>query len=306
MILPDLILPSRVNLYCTESGIDSLLHCHDKKHFKNYPYEVAYQYNSRGFRDQEWPAGYAALKSAIWCVGDSFTVGLGSPVEHTWPYAVADRLDAKTINVAMDGASNNWIARRAVDIVNAVGPVKMIIMWSYFHRREINNTFANDERRRVNFILESLEHETADYENFINCVNAVNRVLPDCIHFIIPSAAANISPDRTYETIQAKWNLIKGPDWPESAPASIDAYLQLPKFVKDEIVNIHHFDSYLKQLLNSIQAALPLHNHLKSTVKYYAGEVPMLDRARDGHHFDQLTSLWVADAVERLCPEWIR
>ena len=55
MILPDFILPSRQNQVWDESGLDSYAACLDKKHFKSYPHKVEYRYNSRGFRDTEWP-----------------------------------------------------------------------------------------------------------------------------------------------------------------------------------------------------------------------------------------------------------
>ena len=55
MILPDFLLPSRVNKRWEFSGIDSIEQCLDKNHFKNYPHPITYSYNSRGFRDNEWP-----------------------------------------------------------------------------------------------------------------------------------------------------------------------------------------------------------------------------------------------------------
>ena len=73
MILPDLILTSRQNQVWAESGIDSLKNCVNKQHFKSYPHPVEYQYNSRGFRDDTWPSN---LEESIWCIGDSFTVGI--------------------------------------------------------------------------------------------------------------------------------------------------------------------------------------------------------------------------------------
>lgn len=305
-MLPDLILPSRVNLYCTESGIDSLLRCYNKKHFKNYPYQVEYQYNSRGFRDQEWPENFDQLQDAVWCIGDSFTVGVGSPIENTWPRVVAKTLNARIINVSMDGSSNEWIARRTVDIFNAIKPNRIIVMWSYFHRRESENQSLNDEQRRIEYGIDSLKYETADHENFVKCVNKVNYHAPECVHFIIPSAAANISPARIYDTIQEKWQLLRGPDWPADPPETPDEYWQLPSWVLEEIETVHRCDGYLKELLADMQASQPLHNYLQSSLKYYGGVVPELDKARDSHHFDLLTSQWVAATVECLRPDWIR
>ena len=68
MILPNFILHSRVNLQQDYSGIDRIDKCLDKKHFKNYPHTIKYVYNSRGFRDTEWPDSIKELQNAIWCV----------------------------------------------------------------------------------------------------------------------------------------------------------------------------------------------------------------------------------------------
>jgi len=133
MTLPDLVLPSRANRRWTHTGMDSPEHCRDPEHFRSYPHTVEYHYNSRGFRDDEWPE---ELDQAIWCVGDSFTVGVGSPRSHTWPWILQQRTGRRCINVSMDGASNNWIARQAVQILEQVAPETMIIHWSYLHRRE--------------------------------------------------------------------------------------------------------------------------------------------------------------------------
>jgi hypothetical protein len=129
--------------------LDHINECLDKDHFLSYPHKITYCYNSRGFRDQEWPVSESELKNAIWCVGDSFTVGLGSPLLHTWPSRLAELSNRRTINVSMDGASNEWIARTAQSIVNSICPMHMVIMWSYTHRRELNDVTLNVENRRL-------------------------------------------------------------------------------------------------------------------------------------------------------------
>ena len=106
MILPDFVIPNRANRTLLETGIDSLEQCNNKKWFINYPYSVTYHYNSRGFRDTEWPED---LNLAIWCFGDSFTVGLGNPTEHTWPYILEKETGIRCINISLDGASNDWM-----------------------------------------------------------------------------------------------------------------------------------------------------------------------------------------------------
>ena len=127
MILPDLSIPSKANQYRQFSGLDSPELCLDDAHFENYPYNVNYRYNSRGFRDSEWPDN---LTDAVWCIGDSFTVGIGSSIDHTWPVVLSKTVGRRIINVSMDGASNNWIARKASQILAAVASSTFVLHWS--------------------------------------------------------------------------------------------------------------------------------------------------------------------------------
>jgi hypothetical protein len=125
--------------------MDSPEECLNKTHFEQYPHTVTYQYNSRGFRDQEWPHSVEELKTAIWCVGDSFTLGLGSPLEHTWPWLLQQQTGLRTINISLDGASNNWIARKTTDILQKINPQHVVIHWSYLPRRELSLSEAFDK-----------------------------------------------------------------------------------------------------------------------------------------------------------------
>jgi hypothetical protein len=129
MLLAELILTNRIGQCWDFTGLDQFEQCRDKEHFKSYPYLIQYKYNSRGFRDQEWPISIEELKNAIWCIGDSFTVGLGSPLEHTWPYQLSNITQQRVINVSMDGASNEWIARMVQHIVHDIEPKNIVIMW---------------------------------------------------------------------------------------------------------------------------------------------------------------------------------
>ena len=115
------------------STLDTPEYCRDPEHYKNYAYPVQYNYNSRGFRDAEWPED---LTSAVWCVGDSFTSGVGVPLQHTWPAVLQSLINQRCINVSMDGASNNWIARQAAEIIKKAQPDTIVVQWSFLHRRE--------------------------------------------------------------------------------------------------------------------------------------------------------------------------
>jgi hypothetical protein len=273
VILPDFILPSRVNQCWEYSGMDSIEHCLDKNHFKNYPYHVEYQYNSRGFRDQEWPESIEELKKAIWCVGDSFTVGLGSPVEHTWPRLLQKQTGRRVINVSMDGASNNWIARRTALIQKEINPTNIVIMWSYVHRREHKDCNLDDENRRI-YTIESTNLE--DIANFKDCVEIVKH------NNVIQLAIPNYLPTSNF---QNTWNTVRGPGWPLLAPTTVNQLVSLPDFVQNELKE--HFKLWPK-----IQQFVEL-SGVVSSLNSNIIDVNRLDLARDGHHFDVVTAQWV-------------
>lgn len=108
----------------------------DTKLNTNYSYQIDYSFNSRGFRDHEWPQ--RGLQDAIWCVGDSATLGIGSPYSHSWPVQLEKKSQKRTMKIAMAGASNDWIARQAENILQNIQPKTLVIHWSYLHRNEFS------------------------------------------------------------------------------------------------------------------------------------------------------------------------
>ena len=191
MILPDLFLPYRANCSMLYNGIDSVDKCLDKEHFNKYPYDINYKFNPRGFRDDTWPAMIEDLRKATWCIGDSFTVGVGQPFDHIWPQVLQQKYKKRTISVAMDGASNDWISRRALKIVNEITPKNIVIMWSYFHRRESSNIEMDDERRRLHYVS-SYED---DIQHFLNCLEPLQHINNvNIIHSLVPRASCDDTP----------------------------------------------------------------------------------------------------------------
>lgn len=269
MILPNLKLPSRINQCWEFSGIDHLDACLDKKHFESYPHAVTYCYNSRGFRDHEWPDSESELKNAIWCIGDSFTVGLGSPQEHTWTFCLGKITRHRVINVSMDGASNEWIARTAEKIIQAVNPAHLAIMWSYTHRRENNNAALDDEQRRWGSLRSASVDD--DWQNFLQCKSRIDSIAGNNVQFSIPDFHNLID-------VTTSWNAIQGHDWPP-APRDLDELNSVPSYILTEIDELHNCLAELQQAL------------IASTMTI---NVKRKDLARDGHHFDLITAEWVA------------
>ena len=279
MILPDFILPSRVNQVWDNSGIDSLDRCGDKQHFKKYTDKVFYHYNSRGFRDTEWPDD---LSSAVWCFGDSFTVGLGTPFEYIWAQQLGQALNCRTINVSMDGASNQWIARKVHKVIEEIAPKVIVIQWSYIHRAELSNTKLNDEDRRTHINSSHVDDNNKLWGIFIDLVHGIeqNKQQTKVIHSFIPDFAEN-------NNILNTWEKIKGPDWP-AIPKSLTEFNNLPAGIVDELKNFF-------KLHKTFENYYRLYDGLE-----YVPEITRIDLARDGHHYDRLTAQTFIDAVREL------
>jgi len=275
MILPEFVLNSRKNKNLTESGLDSFEHCMNQDYFKNYPYPVAYNYNSRGYRDSEWPDNFTDLQKSTWCVGDSFTTGLGCPIKHTWVNILQERINNRCINVSLDGASNHWIARKTLEILKKIQPKFIIIHWSFLTRSELGRQDLNDEQRRLNYY--NLELTFAQLlANFATLIRSVEQEKNNTkvIHSFIPGWAIGTS-------VQDEWNKLRGPDWPDCPTNHID------NFIKQELQNFGYADFFTLycDILDSIA---------------YVPELTKLDLARDGYHYDKITATNFVDQLEKL------
>ena len=180
-------LPYLINESFQYSSLDSLKNCLDKNHFKNYTKNISYDYNSRGFRGAEWPTE-GKLKDCIWCLGDSFTVGIGQPIEETWHYLLQQKTNTRTINISMDGASNTWIARKAKYILKEISPATIVIQWSYTARRELDDASLSDIERRRHYSEKDILIDASDNKDFIKCFLDVetHKGNTDVVHTFIP------------------------------------------------------------------------------------------------------------------------
>lgn len=294
MILPDLVLPSRVGgkTGIQLSGLDTLEQCLNKQHFLDYPHTVNYQYNSRGFRDSEWPDSANDLQNAIWCIGDSFTVGIGSPYEFTWPQILSKVTGRRCVNISLDGASNTWISRRACQIIQEIKPTHMVVLWSYTHRRELPDTHLTDELRRIVPNKDNVESECHDILDFISCYTKVNScaINTNVFNSAIPRYTAQNFNDVKNEIdhIIQSWNNIKDSTW-GNPPMDQEEFDLLPSHIKSSVyIHIPDIPQILKKL--GPWGKFILHNQLL--------QLSNLDYARDYHHFDRITSEFF---VQEIC-----
>lgn len=286
-ILNSLNLPNKSKCIFNETGVDSYEKCLDKKHFISYPWQVVYNYNSRGFRDCEWPENITDLKNSIWCLGDSFTVGLGSPLRNTWPYILSEKTNCRTINVSMDGASNNWISRKANHIYNEILPKTIVICWSFLHRRE-DNVFNKCLDEFIKFFNDIKDPSWTH----IHCMSDFNdlplhikkEVLLDHCH----TTNINVIYDEDFNILNFEClndeilRLFATPD---------SAYEDLENF-KRCVQSVHQLSN-----CNIIHSVIPnfsdpeYHNYALNILTEknckFIGYFKNLDIARDGIHFDR-------------------
>jgi hypothetical protein len=260
--------------------MDSAELCRDPKHYQSYPHEIEYRYNDRGYRDDAWPSN---VEQAIWCIGDSFTVGIGSPRQHTWPYLLQQAVGQRTINVSMDGASNNWIARQAIRVMEQIRPTLMILHWSYVNRRE-----------------KALEPELDEsWDAFYN--NVRDASWPTCRR-----------QDRSLlpEHIQQELTQVHG-GWKDPAVPDDGRLIHYERCTdEDDISNTLDCINRVNQAAAHTRV---IHSFIPDFVPaIFKGRIELqisglvipetvtLDLARDGHHYDRATARWLVDQIQRL------
>lgn len=133
-ILPNLhvatMLDQQFNEYGTDTSIDTERN-NRQQQFNNYPYNIKYKFNSRGFRDDEWPDD---VNDVIWCLGDSHTLGIGIPVEFQYT-KILSRLTGKTVlNLGHYCATNIWLNIHALSILQEIRPKNLVIGWTNFDK----------------------------------------------------------------------------------------------------------------------------------------------------------------------------
>jgi hypothetical protein len=79
----------------------------------------------------------------------------------------------------MNGASNDWIARRVQSIIDNFNPRIILIQWSYVHRRENTDTTLIDEDRKIHFIkAQGGREDFADIQSLDkqNCIENILQI----------------------------------------------------------------------------------------------------------------------------------
>ena len=186
MIIPDLnyYLSKKKNFADKFSGIDSIDYCTNAEWFNQYPVQqFDYKYNSWGFRGEEY-RDYLG-KPVNLCLGDSFTVNLGGPIEHSWPNLLQEKFDIPCINLGLDGGGNDAIRLVYATACKIFDVSNVFVLYSFFHRRLEDKTLKSDV------------HEHQD-----NIAYFKNNFIPDAYFQFIPNWCFNTEEIAFIQTLK--------------------------------------------------------------------------------------------------------
>lgn len=286
-MISGLVVDYKINVQEQFSGLDHPDRCVNKKHFENYPWQVDYFYNRWGLRDDEWPQTHDDLQKAVWCIGDSFTVGVGQPFEHIWPQKLSKRIDLRTINVSKDGASNGWISRAAIEIISKYQPKNIVIMWSYLHRRPHMPNSLPDPKHILTQPNWKQCYDRKKLPGQPECHSLADfRKLPqDTQDFVI----AQIGEEAWTRDLTKTQHFIRSTNEDD-----IDYFTECVNLVETHRTNTNIIHAVIpgfapRDWISRAMQVLQACCHIPYTEQ--------LDTARDGHHFDCITADWITEEI---------
>lgn len=290
-MLNNFIWWSHKNFQGQYSGMDTLDECADQTHFKNYPLPVMYCHNSRGYRDQEWPDNPDELSNAIWCFGDSFTVGYGSPREHTWPWLLQQNTNKRCINVSMNGGSNEWIARKVSELVKEIIPPVIVVHWTYTHRRELAEfnlpKIANQYWKDFYNKICDASWPRVDLSEFDTLPDFIKKEIkeihydPKVDKFNFESINCEIYDDDRIAHCSKNATTV---DDTENLLCCIDSVESLSKTLGFRIIH-----SFIPRFTTANESVRIMHQ-MQCHQRKFVPELVQIDRARDGLHYDIKTA----------------
>jgi hypothetical protein len=122
--------------------------------------QFTYKFNRHGFRSEEFTDD-----DSIMFFGCSNTVGIGLPVENTWAYQVAKKLDLKCFNLAIGATGPDTAFRLANHYIPQIKP--KIVVYAEPHPTRFSLFSIDDVYQFSTHNIISLKHgETKKFESF--------------------------------------------------------------------------------------------------------------------------------------------
>lgn len=190
------------------------------KEFHDYPIQdFDYQFNSWGFRGEDFEQ-YLGDKVNI-CLGDSITVNIGGPVEHSWCGQLAKHFSIPTINLGMAAAGNDAIKLVCDSACELFNVQNIFVMYSFFPRRLVNGRFKQytytDYKQDLEYFLEQRIPDAYECGLPGWCwTDEEVQFLSDLkIYFLDVPLVGQFSNDQDRKYIvKESYNNLKGTDWP--------------------------------------------------------------------------------------------
>ena len=200
--LPNFKWHTRRNRIYKYFGLDDPRTTKNKDTFNDYEGpEIYYDFNSRGFRDEEWPVDIEEAKNAIWIVGDSHTFGMGLPVEHTIRLLLQEQMNMKVFDVSIDATLPPHRSRIAKRIITELEPKYLVMQWGYIWRyKRKYRTLAQEVRNKI--FEKQEEHIVPDFLKIFDRVNNV-ETNTKIVHTFLPGFAGfnGVLEKKTFEEI---------------------------------------------------------------------------------------------------------
>jgi hypothetical protein len=297
-LLPSFNLKSKQNLvtdylYPDEPGVEQY-------NFK-FPYKVNYQFNSRGYRDSEWPNSLDQLKSAVWCLGDSATTGIGSPWQHTWPQMLSQAWNQRTINVSLIAAGNDFIERKCIELLDQIGPEYIVICWSFLWRRDM------PEPDKIAFVTKETQKNWNDFWNTIRAPH-----WPDCHSFadiknldpklqqeilgLYQHPVIEIDDEMCLNYFDIEKNLKSAAS--RSTQEEVEYFMNKINNIKQHQQSTKIFHMFVPEFASADEAMLIKQNFSNLEIPFYV--IQQIDHARDGSHWDIKTSESIVNELTKI------
>lgn len=231
---------------------------------KNSPYgdtDITYVWNRHGFRSDEFNVDD---REAILVLGCSLTIGIGCPLEHTWPQILKNKIDPhlKVYNISMGAASSDFVSRALYKTIDALKPKAVFILWPSHSAREL--AFKGRYLPYKVTALDSNEYQTNSKKFF----NLFTPLLSDYSYFIYQQRKNEILAESICNERKIPISHIT---------ASIEEDLSKPNFLQI-VSNLENF------------------NNEKAGIRRigYQFDFPL---ARDNFHFGREANEYVADIL---------
>lgn len=193
------------------------------KEWHDYPIrDYVYSFNNWAFRGED----YSQFKNqpVNICLGDSFVLNLGAPVEHSWPRQLAEHLDIPTLNFGIDGAGNDTIHTLYEFLIDYFDVQNTFVMYSFFHRRyhseykELKHDVYSDQENFDFFNKHKLENVYYTFlppwcwsdseKEYLRKNNPKQYLFYENFDHVL------VNNYRSLYTTKDRYDFVKGSDWP--------------------------------------------------------------------------------------------